>query len=99
MTSTAMTAQNSQKSQKASEPPETFLSCYEIVNSDVLRWEVKVYKVRRDSGGQTHGERGDAKQVVWELRKKTQSRLSRLWICGRSRRRNHCCSIRLEFAK
>lgn len=52
------------------ELPEVFLACYEIVNPDALRWGVRLYRVRRDSGGQTHAERGDAKQVIWSLRKK-----------------------------
>lgn len=48
--------------------PETFLSCYEILNIDALRCGVRLYKVRRANGAQTHAERGDAKQVIWNLR-------------------------------
>ena len=52
--------------------PETFLSCYEIVNPEALRWGVRLYKVRkvRRAGRPAHGERGEAKQVIWTLRKK-----------------------------
>jgi hypothetical protein len=50
--------------------PEVFLTCYEISNPDFLRWNVRLYNVRRDSGGLRHTERGDAKQVIWSLRKK-----------------------------
>jgi hypothetical protein len=70
MTDTAASTQNLQKPDQACEPPETFLSCYEIVNPDALRWGVRLYKVRRDGGGQTHADRGDAKQAIWSLRKK-----------------------------
>lgn len=55
---------------QTSELPESFLSCYEIVNSDALRWGVRLYKVRRNGGDQTHADRGEAKQVIWSLRKK-----------------------------
>src|SRR6202044_1583881 len=54
--------------QPARELPETFLSCYEIVNRDALRWGVRLYKVRRDGGRQAQAERGEAKQVIWTLR-------------------------------
>jgi hypothetical protein len=70
MTTNAASAQNLEKSQQASELPETFLSCFEIVNRDDLRWGVRLYKVRHDGRGQTHADRGDAKQVIWALRKK-----------------------------
>jgi hypothetical protein len=53
------------------EAPATFLTCYIIANPDALAWPVRVYKVRRDDGeAQSHAERGEAKQVVWSLRKK-----------------------------
>ena len=53
--------------------PETFLSCYEIVNADGLRWHVRLYKVRRMAGAwQSHEQRGEIKQAVWTLRKKYQ---------------------------
>jgi len=70
MNTTAASTQNLQKPQQASKLPETFLSCYEIVNPEALRWGVRLYQVRRDGGGQTHAERGGAKQVIWSLRKK-----------------------------
>lgn len=70
MSSSTASHQNSQRPQQAFELPETFLSCYEIVNADALRWRVRLYKVRRDGGEQTHADRGEAKQVVWSLRKK-----------------------------
>ena len=73
MTATSASTQRLQEPQQASELPETFLSCYEIVNADALRWGVRLYKVRRDGGEQTHCERGDAKQIIWRLRKKNQS--------------------------
>lgn len=69
MTSTTAATQNLDKQQQASELPETFLSCYEIVNADALRWGVRLYKVRRDGDAQTHADRGDAKQAIWSLRK------------------------------
>ena len=53
--------------------PETFLSCYEIVNADGLRWHVRLYRVRRMAGAwQSHEERREIKQAVWTLRKKYQ---------------------------
>lgn len=70
MSSTAPSHQNSQRPQQAPELPETFLSCFDIVNAEALRWGVRLYKVRRDGGDQTHADRGDAKQVVWSIRKK-----------------------------
>ncbi len=70
MSSSTASHQNSQRLQQTSELPETFLSCYEIVNADAVRWGVRLYKVRRDSGEQTHADRSDAKQIVWSLRKK-----------------------------
>ena len=51
--------------------PETFLSCYEILDLDALRWDVRLYKVRRVAGGvQGHAGRGDVKQAIWGARKK-----------------------------
>jgi hypothetical protein len=52
--------------------PETFLSCYEIVNADALRWGVRLYKVRRDGVAPSHAERGAAKQIIWSLWKKNK---------------------------
>lgn len=52
------------------EPPGTFLTCYAIANPEVLTWPVRIYKVRRQDGAeQSHAERGEAKQVIWSLRK------------------------------
>jgi hypothetical protein len=52
------------------EPPGTFLTCYGIANPEVLTWPVRIYKVRRQDGAeQSHAERGEAKQVIWSLRK------------------------------
>lgn len=70
MTVTTAASNNVQDSQQHQVLPETFLSCYDIVNSDALTWDVRLYKVRANGGGQTHSERGDAKQVIWSLRKK-----------------------------
>src|SRR5262245_29211273 len=50
--------------------PDTFLSCYEILNSDALRCGVRLYKVRGVSAEPPHCERGEAKQVIWALFKK-----------------------------
>jgi hypothetical protein len=51
--------------------PDSFLSCYEIMNPESLVWLVRLYKVVRvDGSGQSHGDRGEIKQAVWELRKK-----------------------------
>jgi hypothetical protein len=51
--------------------PETFLSCYEILDADALRWNVRLYKARRiDGAAQGHADRGDVKQAIWGLRKK-----------------------------
>ncbi len=51
--------------------PETFLSCYEILDADALRWDVRLYKARRtDGAGQGHAGRGDVKQAIWGLKKK-----------------------------
>ncbi len=45
--------------------PETFLSCYEILDADALRWDVRLYKARRiDGAGQGHAGRGDVKQAI-----------------------------------
>jgi hypothetical protein len=55
----------------ALELPETFLACYEIVNKDELRWNVRSYTVRSVNGdAKSHEDRGGAKQVIWDLRKK-----------------------------
>ena len=52
-------------------PSETFLSCYEILDLDTLRWDVRLYKARRiDGAGQAHGDRADVKQAIWSLKKK-----------------------------
>jgi hypothetical protein len=67
MTTNAALTQALDKSLPTSELPETFLSCYEIVNQSALRWGVRLYKVRRDGGRQTHVERGDTGQVIWSL--------------------------------
>jgi hypothetical protein len=54
--------------------PESFLSCYEITNPASLVWLVRLYKVLRvDGSGQSHGDRGEIKQAIWELRKKYSS--------------------------
>ncbi|AMV24216.1 hypothetical protein VT84_07450 [Gemmata sp. SH-PL17] len=54
----------------ASSLPETFLSCYEILNPNALRWAVRLYKVRQPGGDLEHADRGAAKQVVWDLQRK-----------------------------
>jgi hypothetical protein len=69
MTNSAASTQNIQEPDMASKLPDSFLSCYQIINSDALRWGVRLYKVRRDSG-QTHSDLGDAKEAIWSLRKK-----------------------------
>ena len=54
--------------------PGSFLSCYEITNPESLVWPVRLYKVvRADGSGQSHGDRGEIKQAIWELRKKYSS--------------------------
>lgn len=51
-------------------PPDTFLTCFGIANPEVLTWPVRIYKVRRQDGTeQSHAQRGEAKQVIWSLRK------------------------------
>lgn len=70
MTATTAARNKVQDSHQQPVLPETFLSCYEIANSDALTWGVRLYKVRANGGGQTHSERGDAKQAIWSLRKK-----------------------------
>ena len=51
--------------------PETFLSCYELLDPDALRWDVRLYKVRRINGDvQKHEGRGDIRQAIWNLRRK-----------------------------
>ena len=54
--------------------PGSFLSCYEITNPASLEWLVRLYKVVRVDGlVQSHGDRGEIKQAIWELRKKYSS--------------------------
>ena len=54
--------------------PDSFLNCYEITNPKSLEWPVRLYKVvRADGSGQSHGDRGEIKQAIWELRKKYSS--------------------------
>src|SRR5215813_2863502 len=53
---------------------DSFLNCYEITNPKSLEWPVRLYKVVRANGlGQSHGDRGEIKQAIWELRKKYSS--------------------------
>lgn len=55
----------------ASPAPVVFLNCYEILDADALRWDVRLYKVRRTDGiGRCHAERGDVKQAIWSLKRK-----------------------------
>lgn len=55
----------------ASPLPGIFLNCYEILDADALRWDVRLYKVRRnDGGGRGHADRGDVKQAIWNLKRK-----------------------------
>jgi hypothetical protein len=50
--------------------PDSFLVCYEITNPASLVWPVRLYKVvRSDGSGPSHGDRGEIKQAIWELRK------------------------------
>ncbi|MBN8603429.1 MAG: hypothetical protein J0M26_20505, partial [Planctomycetes bacterium] len=72
MTVTTAARNKVQDSKQQSVVPETFLSCFEISNSDGLTWSVRLYKVRANSGEKTHAERGEFKQVIWSLKKKHQ---------------------------
>lgn len=45
MTNSTATTQNIHDPNMASKLPETFLSCYEIINIESLRWGVRLYKV------------------------------------------------------
>src|SRR5262245_17541502 len=65
--------QSSRTLSKSPELPDIFLPCYEIVNKDDLRWNVRSYKVLNINGRQSHADRGDAKQVIWSLRKQHSS--------------------------
>ena len=56
--------------------PQSFLSCYEVINPKSLVWPVRLYKVMPMARRQSHGERGEIKQAIWALRKK-YSRLCR----------------------
>jgi hypothetical protein len=50
--------------------PGSFLNCYEVTNPASLVWSVRLYKVVRAGGsGQSHGDRGEIKQAIWDLRK------------------------------
>ena len=50
--------------------PGSFLNCYEVTNPASLVWSVRLYKVvRTDGSGQSHGDRGEIKQAIWDLRK------------------------------
>jgi hypothetical protein len=54
--------------------PGSFLSCYEITVPESLRWPVRLYKViRADRSGQSHHDRGEIKQTIWDLRRKYAS--------------------------
>ena len=54
--------------------PDSFLICYEITNPASLVWLVRLYKVVRvDGSGQSHGDRREIKQAIWEMRKKYSS--------------------------
>ena len=54
--------------------PGSFLNCYEVTNPASLVWPVRLYKVvRADGSGQSHGDRGEIKQAIWDLRKKHSS--------------------------
>src|SRR6266436_6423250 len=51
--------------------PGSFLSCYEIIAPESLTWPVRLYKViRADGSRQSHSDRGEIKQTIWELRRK-----------------------------
>jgi hypothetical protein len=46
------------------------LNCYEILNMRDFSWPVNVYRVEfADSTKQTHQNRGEAKDIIWRLRK------------------------------
>jgi hypothetical protein len=50
--------------------PQSFLSCYEVMNPECLVWSVRLYKVvRADGSRQSHSDRSEIKQAIWELRK------------------------------
>jgi hypothetical protein len=54
--------------------PGSFLSCYEILTPESLTWPVRLYKVIRAGGaGQSHSDRGEIKQTIWDLRRKYSS--------------------------
>lgn len=54
--------------------PDNFLNGYEITNPEFLAWSVRLYKViRADGAGQSHGDRGEIKQAIWDLRRKHSS--------------------------
>ena len=56
------------------ELPDSFLSCYEIVAPESLTWPVRLYKViRTDGARQSHSNRGEMKQTIWDLRRQYSS--------------------------
>lgn len=55
--------------------PAQFLNAYEITNVGSLSWPVAIYKVDRiDGRAQSHEDRGQIKNVIWNLFRKHKSR-------------------------
>jgi hypothetical protein len=46
------------------------LNCYEILNAGDFSWPVNIFRVEfADSSKQTHENRGEAKEIIWNLKK------------------------------
>ncbi|MDT4895391.1 MAG: hypothetical protein QOH25_468 [Acidobacteriota bacterium] len=55
--------------------PESFLNAYVITNASEMVWTANLYKIQRvNQRSQTHDERGDIKQLMWQLRRKHKDR-------------------------
>jgi len=58
------------KSFQAGVETKTVLNCYEILNARDFSWPVNVYRVEfADQSKQIHQSRGEAKDIIWRLRK------------------------------
>lgn len=64
-------------SQKTAALPSRFLNSYEIINLGGLEWRVREYKFERIDGRTlTHEDRGEIKNILWELRAKYPERVA-----------------------
>lgn len=53
--------------------PQQFLNCYEILNLDVMSWDVAVYRLTKLNRQQEHKDRGSLRSVIWDLYREFKS--------------------------